>query len=105
AGALAWLLAVSLAALLAWGGELGLRPGGGAFAAAEFLGGRLLVPLGLLLGALFVGWVLPEASRRDELRLLPQPLYRAWRACLRYLAPPALLLVILAATGILGAPL
>ncbi len=67
----------------------------------EFLGGRLCVPLAALLAALFVGWQMTGRSCRQILILVPRWLYRSWRALLRYLVPPLLGLIVLAATGIL----
>jgi NSS family neurotransmitter:Na+ symporter len=67
----------------------------------EYIGGHLLVPLSALLLALFVGWLMPERERRDLLLLVPESHYQAWRALLRYLVPPLLLLVLLSAAGIL----
>jgi NSS family neurotransmitter:Na+ symporter len=95
-----WLATTLL--LVAFAGTPGGRwAGQGPYGWLEFLGGRLLTPLAALLAALFVGWQLEERSCRLVLALVPEPLYRAWRVLLRYLAPPLLVLLLLVVTGIL----
>jgi SNF family Na+-dependent transporter len=74
------------------------------FEQAVLISGRVLVPGSVLLGALFVAWWLPDGSRRNEMLLVPLPLYRAWVWTLRYAAIPLLVLVILSGAGILGTP-
>ncbi len=99
-GAVLWLAGVLL--LVSFAGTPGGRwAGQGAFGWLEFLGGRLLVPLAALLGALFVGWQMREETCRLALPLVSEGLYRTWRALLRYVVPPLLGLIVLAVTGIL----
>jgi NSS family neurotransmitter:Na+ symporter len=74
------------------------------FEQTVLISGRVLVPGSVLLGALFVAWWLPDGSRRNEMLLVPLPLYRAWVWTLRYAAIPLLVLVILSGAGILGTP-
>jgi NSS family neurotransmitter:Na+ symporter len=98
-GSLALAGALLLAALAATPG--GRWAGYGPLGWFDYVGGHLLVPLSALLLALFVGWLMPERERRDLLLLVPGSHYQAWRALLRYLVPPLLLLVLLSAAGIL----
>jgi len=79
--------------------------GRGFFEWKEFVAARVLIPVSLLLGVLFVGWVLPEQARRAELPLLSRPLYSVWRIWLRWGVPALLVVVFLTTTGILGGPL
>ncbi|TGD74019.1 sodium-dependent transporter [Mangrovimicrobium sediminis] len=53
----------------------------------------VLLPLGGVLIALFVGWVMKPAFSRDELSGLGSGGHTAWYTAVRYLVPPALLLI------------
>ncbi|GJL95632.1 MAG: sodium-dependent transporter [Hyphococcus sp.] len=55
----------------------------------DFVVGNILLPLGGLLGALFVGWVVPREIMRDEFHNASDRLFGVWRFLIRYLAPIA----------------
>ena len=59
-----------------------------------FLTDQLTLPIGGLLIAVFAGWVMHSSSTRDELALSPWA-YGAWRFLIRYIAPVAVLLMLL----------
>jgi len=82
-GTLVWVVgaaAVLVAGLTGW---------------VDFFSGSVFVPLGGLLVAIFVGWVVPRHIMRDELRNTNRVLFRYWRFFCRYLAPIAVTLVLL----------
>ncbi|WP_018872873.1 sodium-dependent transporter [Thioalkalivibrio sp. ALJ16] len=60
---------------------------------------NLLLPVGGLLIATFVGWVVPARISREELALAPAG-FRLWRFLLRYAAPGALGLLLLQLVGV-----
>lgn len=62
----------------------------------DYLTSNLLLPLGGLLIAVFVGWVLSSDTARDELGLGDSPAFRAWRFALRFVAPVGVGWVLLA---------
>lgn len=62
----------------------------------DYLTSNLLLPLGGLLVAIFVGWVLSAETTRQELGLQDSRGFRAWRFTLRYVAPLAVGWVLLA---------
>lgn len=62
----------------------------------DYLTSNLLLPLGGMLIAVFVGWVLSADTTRQELGLRDGRGFRAWRFVLRYLAPVAVGWVLLA---------
>jgi neurotransmitter:Na+ symporter, NSS family len=62
----------------------------------DYLTSNLLLPLGGMLIALFVGWVLSADTTRAELGLADSRTFRAWRFMLRYVAPLAVGWVLLA---------
>ena len=66
----------------------------------DFLPFEVLLPLGGLLIAVFVGWRVGADTARTELALASPRLFLAWRWLLRYVATPAVLLIFL--FGLLG---
>ncbi len=75
-----------------------LAPGGRSlFAVLDALTANVLLPLVCLLTALFVGWRLRPEILRLELSRESDIFFSLWRFLLRYIAPPAVLLVMLAA--------
>ncbi len=61
----------------------------------DFFGGSIALPLGGLLVAVFVGWVVPRKIMRTELRTSGDRFYGCWRFICRYLAPVAVGLIII----------
>lgn len=61
----------------------------------DYLPYDVLLPLGGLLIAVFVGWRVGAESARTELALASPRLFLAWRRSLRYIAAPAVLLIFL----------
>ena len=66
----------------------------------DYAPNQIMLPLGGLLIAVFVGWFLRPAGARKELALASPWLFRAWHGLLRYLVPVAVFLIL--AFGILG---
>ncbi len=93
AGAAAWLM--GLATVFSFNLWAGWFPLGGlerfrsstVFDLIDYLTSNLLLPLGGLLIAVFVGWVLSAETTRQELGLADDRIFRAWRFLVRYLAP------------------
>jgi NSS family neurotransmitter:Na+ symporter len=94
-GLLAWLL--GLTTVFSFNIWSDLRPLGAIEAFADknlfdiqdFLAVNIMLPLGGLLIAIFVGWVMPSPDCRDELGLADSLAYRLWRFLVRYLCPIA----------------
>ena len=59
----------------------------------DFFSTNLLLPLGGLLIAVFAGWVLHASSSRDELTSLNATTYKLWYFLIRFVVPPALLVI------------
>ncbi len=68
-------------------------------AALDFLANQLLLPIGGLLIACFVGWFIRRETSADELALSGGP-FELWYLSIRYLVPPAVLMILL--TGLFG---
>ncbi|MCF1184190.1 sodium-dependent transporter [Marichromatium gracile] len=100
AGLTVWLLGIAcLLSLNEWSGFTVF--GKGILDLFDFLTANILLPLGGILIAIFAGWKMARASSLDELRLGEGLVYRAWRMLIRYVAPTAVMLVMLNALGIL----
>ena len=68
----------------------------------DFLTSNIMLPLGGLLIALFAGWVMCKSSSVEELEIGTGTRYTLWRFLTRFLAPAALLVIFLNATGLLN---
>ena len=68
----------------------------------EYLTENIMLPLGGFLIAIFAGWVMSRASSSEELGLGTGPLYKAWLFFIRFVAPLAVVLAFLHATGLLS---
>ncbi len=62
----------------------------------DYFCSNIALPVGGLLIALFVGWVLRDGERRAEVQEMPPVLYAAWLGVVRFLAPAAILAVLVA---------
>lgn len=72
------------------------RPGGKSlFAWVDWLSADVMLPLGGLLIALFVGWRMRSEAIRDELFVEHRHFFVLWRWLLRYIAPPAVAAILL----------
>ena len=67
----------------------------------DHLSSNILLPLGGLFITVFAGWVMCKNSTAEELDLGTGAAYRSWRFLARWVAPAAVLLVFLHATGLL----
>jgi NSS family neurotransmitter:Na+ symporter len=66
----------------------------------EYLANNIMLPVGGLCMAVFAGWFMCANSSADELDPGAGAGYRAWRFLARYIAPTAVLLVLLNAIGV-----
>ena len=66
----------------------------------DYFSNQILLPLGGLFIALFAGWVVSREDSRDELTSLHATAYSLWRFLVRFVVPPALLVIFVA--GVLG---
>tara|TARA_B100000676_G_C17802629_1_gene693036 strand:- start:310 stop:783 length:474 start_codon:yes stop_codon:yes gene_type:complete len=68
----------------------------GVFETMDYLASNWFLPVGGLMTALFVGWVLPDAFTQAELEEGhgPFPYHKAWKFLLRFICPIGILCVI-----------
>jgi NSS family neurotransmitter:Na+ symporter len=59
----------------------------------DYFSNQLLLPLGGLFIATFVGWFVSRASAADELGFHSAPLFRLWHVLIRYVVPPAMAVI------------
>lgn len=67
----------------------------------DFLTSNIMLPLGGLLIAVFVGWSMRESSVEDEMAIKNSSIYKLWRVLLRYVTPVAVSLIFLRVIGII----
>jgi NSS family neurotransmitter:Na+ symporter len=76
--------------------------GGTLYENIDHLSSNILLPLGGLLITIFAGWVMCKNSTAEELDPAAGLAYRIWRFLARWVAPAAVLVVLLHAAGLLG---
>jgi NSS family neurotransmitter:Na+ symporter len=102
-GVTIWLLGLlTVMSFGPWSGEIFLQ--GTVFDNIEYLTNNVMLPLGGLAIVVFAGWFMASNSTADELDPEAGLYYRCWRFSARYLAPIAILLVMLNAIGVLPWP-
>ncbi len=91
----AWLLGIgSVLSFNHWADFSGLF-GMTIFGFLDFVTQRVMLPLGGLMMAVFVGWVARRELLRHELRQESDGQFELWLTLLKYLCPPALLLILI----------
>ena len=65
-------------------------------AVIDFVPNQIMLPLGGLLIALFVGWFVSEETSREELALGNPILFAVWRNLVRYVVVPAVMIILIA---------
>jgi len=102
-GAVSWFLGIfSLLSFNYLSVDVFAIGGKSIFEAMDFLTTNLLLPVGGLLVAVFVGWGVKETKMMKELGMNNQALYIAWRIAIRVIAPLAILAILLNFLGVLG---
>ncbi len=85
---------LSVLSILSYNVLSGLSLGGKNFNdTMDYFSNQILLPLGGLLIAVFAGWVMKRSASRDELPVLNNTLYNVWHFLIRYVVPPALLVI------------
>ena len=59
----------------------------------DYFSNQILLPLGGLLIAVFAGWAMHSDATRDELSSLTANTYALWHFLIRFVVPPALLVI------------
>lgn len=104
-GIFAWLLGVvTILSFSSWSFSFnfgGVLKRHGLFDVLEIATSSIILPLGGLGVALFVGWVLPRDSVVDELDGTAGVGFKLWYFTIRFITPAAMLLILLRAIGVL----
>jgi NSS family neurotransmitter:Na+ symporter len=72
----------------------------GIFDIIDILTANIMLPLGGLIMAIFVGWLMSRASSKDELKVSDR-LYKIWRFTIRYLSPIGVAIIFLNQIGVI----
>ncbi|HOP17651.1 MAG: sodium-dependent transporter [Chromatiaceae bacterium] len=100
-GALAWLLGIaSVLSFNIWSGEEYQVFGKTFFELKDFLASNVMLPLGGLLIALFVGYGAARHMALEELAISRQRLFDAWWLVIRYVSPIGIAIVFLNSVGV-----
>ena len=67
----------------------------------DFLTSNIMLPLGGLLIAIFVGYTMRESSVRDEMAISNPLLYLLWRLLVKFITPIGVFLIFLRVMGII----
>lgn len=94
-GFIAWLLGLgSVLSFNEWSDKQFLW-GKSYFASMDFIATNIMLPLGGVLIALFVGWKLRDDHLLHELKFESSLLLKVWRPILRYISPVAVLVILI----------
>ena len=72
------------------------------FEVVDFLTANIMLPLGGMLIAIFVGWVMRRESVRAEINVRHGDLCTLWMTLLKYVSPVAVFIIFLSVIGLLG---
>ncbi len=67
--------------------------------AMDYFSNQILLPLGGLMIAVFAGWAMTRDASRDELWSMGAGAYELWRFMIRFVVPPALVVIFLTGIG------
>lgn len=59
----------------------------------DYFSNQILLPLGGLLIAVFAGWFMTREGSREELGITNENGYRLWYFLIRFVVPPAVLVI------------
>ena len=100
-GALAWFIGIgSVLSFNYWSGEEYQLFGKTLFDLKDFLASNIMLPLGGLLIALFVGYGAGRRMALEELAISRQRLFDAWWFVIRYASPFGIAIVFLNSIGV-----
>ncbi|MFO7549791.1 MAG: sodium-dependent transporter [Haliea sp.] len=65
----------------------------------DYFSNQILLPLGGLFIAVFAGWAMTRDASRDELWSMGSVAYELWRFMIRFVVPPALVIIFISGIG------
>jgi NSS family neurotransmitter:Na+ symporter len=98
AGGLCWLLGLGTIGAFRGTFELTIN-GKNFFDFVDFITADLMLPIGGILIAVFAAWIIPKKDSEEQIDLGTH--FGVWITLSRYVAPAAVLLILLESTGIL----
>jgi NSS family neurotransmitter:Na+ symporter len=76
--------------------------GKGIFDLLDYLTANLMLPIGGLCIAIFTGWIMKSSDSEHELELEKPQYYGLWKFLISYIAPAAVIIVLLKGIGVIG---
>ncbi|MEM8843720.1 MAG: sodium-dependent transporter [Pseudomonadota bacterium] len=72
------------------------------FGVLDYLTSNIMLPIGGVLMAIFVGWMMRESSVRDEMAMVNSGYFKLWRFLVRFVTPIGVFVILLKVSGALG---
>jgi len=100
-GLMIWVLGVIVALSFNVWSDVSLF-GKGIFDLVDYLTVNLMLPIGGLCIAIFAGWIMKAKDSEHELEMEKPQFYQLWKVLISYVAPFALIIVLLKGIGVIG---
>ena len=82
-----WILGIGSALSFNIWSDFNLTPGRNFLDSMDFIANQILLPLGGMLIAIFVGWFMKEQIIKDELGQINPTVFKLWKFFIRFIAP------------------
>jgi NSS family neurotransmitter:Na+ symporter len=89
----AWLLGIGTALSFNILSDFELTPGRNFLDSMDFIANQILLPLGGMLIAIFVGWFMKKELITDEVGYVNPIIYKLWRFFIKFIAPVSVALI------------
>ena len=89
----AWLLGIGTALSFNILSNFELIPGRNFLDSMDFIANQILLPLGGMLIAIFVGWFMKKELITDEVGYVNPIIYKLWRFFIKFIAPVSVALI------------
>ncbi|MEM7304350.1 MAG: sodium-dependent transporter, partial [Pseudomonadota bacterium] len=71
------------------------------FDCLDYLTSNIMLPVGGVLMAIFVGWMMRKSSVKDEMAMNNLQLYNSWLFLVRFVTPLGVFIILLKVSGLL----
>jgi NSS family neurotransmitter:Na+ symporter len=90
-----WILGIGSALSFNLWADFNLTPGKNFLDSMDFIANQILLPLGGMFIAIFVGWFMKESLIKDEMGEVNPMVFKLWRFFIRFIAPASVATVFL----------
>ena len=89
----AWILGIGTALSFNVLSDFNLTPGRNFLDSMDFIANQILLPLGGMLIAIFVGWFMKKELITNEVGYVNPIIYKLWRFFIKFIAPASVALI------------